>query len=70
MFDYIGISGTLEDRVCEYADHLHEHFLHPVRMQNGRYMPSTAPGYSIEMKPDSIREFTFPDGPAWSGPQG
>lgn len=65
MLDYIAISGTLEDRVCEYADHLHEHFVNPLQMNNGRYMPPTAPGYSIEMKPESLREYAFPDGPAW-----
>jgi L-fuconate dehydratase len=70
MFDYIAISGSLEDRVCEYSDHLHEHFLHPVRMRNGRYMPPTAPGYSIEMKPETFAEFAFPDGPAWANAAG
>jgi L-fuconate dehydratase len=70
MFDYIAISGSLEDRVCEYSDHLHEHFLHPVQMQNGRYVPPAAPGYSIEMKPESLVEYAFPDGPAWSRDKG
>lgn len=65
MFDYIAISGSLEDRMTEYAAHLHEHFKDPVVMKNGRYMPPTAPGYSIEMLPQSIVEFTFPHGPAW-----
>lgn len=65
MFDYIAISGSLEDRMTEYAAHLHEHFKDPVVMKNGRYMPPTAPGYSIEMLPQSIAEFAFPHGPAW-----
>ena len=59
MIDYIAISGSLENRVCEYAAHLHEHFVHPVRMENGRYMPPTAPGYSIEMLPDSLDAYEF-----------
>lgn len=59
LIDYIAISGSLENRVCEYAAHLHEHFLHPVRMQNGRYMPPTAPGYSIEMHPASLDEYEY-----------
>lgn len=59
MIDYIAISGSLENRVSEYAAHLHEHFLHPVRMENGRYMPPAAPGYSIEMKPASLDEYEF-----------
>ena len=59
MIDYVAISGSLENRICEYAAHLHEHFLHPVRMQNGRYMPPTAPGYSIEMYPASLDRYEY-----------
>lgn len=66
MIDYICVSGSLENRLCEYAGHLHEHFEAPVQMRNGHYMPPTAPGYSITMKPDSIREYLYPNGPAWA----
>lgn len=66
MIDYVCISGTMEDRVVEYVDHLHEHFLDPVVMKNGRYMPPTAPGYSIEMKPQSLDDHEFPGGTVWS----
>lgn len=66
MIDYIAISGTLENRLTEYAGHLHEHFLHPVQMRNGRYLPPTAPGYSIEMYPESIADHTFPSGRVWN----
>ncbi|MFO1096619.1 MAG: enolase C-terminal domain-like protein, partial [Planctomycetaceae bacterium] len=59
MIDYVAISGSLENRVCEYAAHLHEHFVHPVRMVNGRYMPPSAPGYSIEMFPASLNEYEW-----------
>jgi L-fuconate dehydratase len=65
MFDYIAVSGSLEGRVIEYVDHLHEHFVDPVVIRHGRYMPPTAPGYSITMKPESITAFTFPYGPLW-----
>ncbi len=54
LIDYICVSGSLDDRIVEYVDHLHEHFLDPVVIRNGRYMPPTAPGYSIEMKPASL----------------
>lgn len=54
LIDYICVSGSLQDRVLEYVDHLHEHFLHPVRMRAGRYMPPLEPGYSIEMRPESL----------------
>jgi L-fuconate dehydratase len=66
IFDYICVSGSLQDRVIEYVDHLHEHFLHPVRIQNGCYMPPLDPGYSIEMKPESLAMYAFPAGPVWS----
>ena len=65
MADYVCISASMEDRLVEYVEHLHEHFLNPVVMRNGRYMPPTAPGYSIEMKPESLDEHEFPNGPVW-----
>ncbi len=65
LFDFIAVSGSLENRLCEYADHLHEHFVNPLVMQHGHYMPPTAPGYSITMKPESLAEFEFPNGAAW-----
>jgi L-fuconate dehydratase len=67
MVDYLRISGSMEDRLIEYVDHLHEHFMAPVTMHRGRYMPPSAPGYSIEMKAASLDEFEFPTGSAWSG---
>jgi L-fuconate dehydratase len=67
MFDFIAVSGSMEGRFIEYVDHLHEHFVNPVRVHAGRYLVPDAPGYSITMKPDSLARFAFPDGPAWSG---
>jgi L-fuconate dehydratase len=66
IFDYVYVSASLESRILEYVDHLHEHFFDPVRIQNGRYMPPEMPGYSIEMKPESLDEFEFPVGRIWS----
>ncbi len=68
IFDYIAVSGSFENRVIEYVDHLHEHFVDPVKISNGRYMPPEAPGYSISMKPASLAEFEFPNGVAWAAP--
>lgn len=65
LIDYICIGASLEDRLAEYSDHLHEHFVNEIVMRDGHYMPPTAPGYSTEMKPDSIDEFEFPGGAAW-----
>ncbi|WP_174912664.1 enolase C-terminal domain-like protein [Burkholderia diffusa] len=65
MFDYIAVSGSLERRVLEYVDHLHEHFEAPIVIRRGRYMPQEAPGYGVTMKPASLDAFTYPDGPEW-----
>jgi L-fuconate dehydratase len=54
FFDYLRVSCSMEDRVIEYVDHLHEHFLDPVRILRGRYQMPTQPGYSIEMKPGTL----------------
>jgi L-fuconate dehydratase len=65
MFDYVAVGATFDDRVCEFVDHLHEHFVDPVRVVRGRYLAPTTPGYSIEIRPESLSEFAFPDGPGW-----
>ena len=66
LFDYLRVSTTMKDRVIEYVDHLHEHFLDPVVIRNGRYMPPQKPGYSIEIYQESLERYAFPDGDAWS----
>jgi L-fuconate dehydratase len=63
IFDYICVSASLEDRVVEYVDHLHEHFVDPVVIRNGRYMPPTAPGYSITMRPETLVTYAYPSSP-------
>lgn len=65
MIDYICISGSLENRMIEYVDHLHEHFEDPVIIKNGNYMPPSAPGYSITLKNNVFDLYTFPDGKIW-----
>jgi L-fuconate dehydratase len=65
IFDYLRVGTSLEGRMVEYVDHLHEHFVDPVDATGGRYRLPTAPGYSVAMKPESVAEFSFPDGPAW-----
>lgn len=59
MIDYVSIAGTREGRVVEYVDHLHEHFKEPCVVRNAAYMPPTAPGFSIEMKPATLEDFQF-----------
>ena len=64
-FDFIGIAGTMEGRVIEFVDHLHEHFEEPVTVRGGRYLHPMKPGYSITIKADSRRRYRFPDGEIW-----
>jgi L-fuconate dehydratase len=65
LFDYVCAGASLEGRMLEYVDHLHEHFLDPVRMRDGRYVPPEQPGYSAAIRGDSLDEFEFPGGSAW-----
>ena len=64
--DYIAVSGNLENRVLEYVDHLHDHFLDPVRTKDGRYLTPQKPGFSVQMKANSISNHTFPTGKVWA----
>lgn len=65
LFDYIAVSGSLDGRVLEYVDHLHEHFVDPVSIRRGRYLVPEAPGYSITMQDASLADHRYPDGAAW-----
>ncbi|HVJ42966.1 MAG TPA: L-fuconate dehydratase [Dongiaceae bacterium] len=66
MIDYVCVSASVENRVLEFVDHLHEHFVDPVVVRNGHYMPPHQPGYSITMKPASLDEFEYGKGKAWT----
>ncbi|MFD7861180.1 enolase C-terminal domain-like protein [Streptomyces sp. NPDC059783] len=65
MFDYVAVSGSWEDRVIEYVDHLHEHFVDPTVITSGRYTAPAAPGFSARMHPESITAHRFPEGAVW-----
>ncbi|WP_234383274.1 enolase C-terminal domain-like protein [Streptomyces dysideae] len=65
MYDYVAVAGTTEDRVIEYVDHLHDHFLDPVMIRQGHYTAPTAPGFSAAMRPESIARYTYPGGTFW-----
>jgi L-fuconate dehydratase len=69
VFDYLRVSASLDGRMVEYVDHLHEHFTDPVQVEGGRYRLASRPGYSVTMRPESIGHYRFPDGPAWQGPR-
>jgi len=60
------VSGSMEGRMIEHVDHLHEHFEDPVEVVRGRYRPPQSPGLGARMWPESLRAFSYPDGPEWS----
>ena len=60
MIDYVCVSGTLDGRVAEYSDHLHEHLHDPVVMRAGCYMPPEMPGYGVRFTDAAIEHFSFP----------
>jgi L-fuconate dehydratase len=66
IFDYVAVSGSLEGRVTEYVDHLHEHFVDPCVVSNGAYLLPSAPGYSAEMHESALAEFSYPGGSYWA----
>ncbi|HTD95376.1 MAG TPA: enolase C-terminal domain-like protein [Edaphobacter sp.] len=67
-FDFLAVSASLDDRVIEFVDHLHEHFITPVRIRKGHYLLPQEPGYSIQIREESLTRFAYPTGEAWSNP--
>ena len=65
-FDFLRVSATMENRVTEYVDHLHEHFADPVKIRNAHYLLPEKPGYSAEIFPETLRDYSYPDGPVWN----
>jgi len=65
MADYVAISGSMEDRAIEYVDHLHEHFVDPVRIRHGRYLAPMKAGFSAQMVQASLTRFAYPNGAVW-----
>src|SRR6185503_10483861 len=63
--DYIAVSGSLDGRMIEYVDHLHEHFVDPVVIRDARYVLPARRGYSAEILPASLARYRFPDGDEW-----
>jgi L-fuconate dehydratase len=65
-FDFLSVSASMQNRVIEFVDHLHEHFLTPVHIRNGHYLLPTEPGYSIQIRDESLTRFAYPTGEAWN----
>ena len=59
MIDYVAISGSMQDRVIEYVDHLHEHFEDPCIIRDAAYQAPSAPGYSTTMRAEALETFRF-----------
>jgi L-fuconate dehydratase len=59
MFDFVAVSGSVENRYLEYVDHLHEHFVVPTDVRKGRYWPPSAPGNGMEMLAASVEQHLF-----------
>jgi len=66
-FNYASVAPSLDDVVVEYVDHLHEHFVDPVCVKDGRYLLPEGPGYSAQVHWASLERFRYPDGAEWSG---
>jgi L-fuconate dehydratase len=67
VIDYVCVSGSLDGRVIEYVDHLHEHFVDPVVIRDAHYVVPSRPGYSAQMLPESLERYRYPDGAEWAG---
>ncbi|KAK3091677.1 hypothetical protein FSP39_021800 [Pinctada imbricata] len=65
MFDFVAVSGSMENRMIEFADHLHEHMLAPVVLKGGRYQAPQTPGYVVGMHDKSLADFEYPNGAEW-----
>jgi L-fuconate dehydratase len=65
LFDAISVAPDITDRVVEYVDHLHEHFVHPVRIRRAAYVVPETPGYSADIHPETLSDYRYPDGPVW-----
>ncbi|ROL41169.1 Mitochondrial enolase superfamily member 1 [Anabarilius grahami] len=65
LFDYISVSASLSNRMCEYVDHLHEHFKSPTNIRNAHYIPPMDPGFSCEMLEESVKKHQYPEGEVW-----
>jgi L-fuconate dehydratase len=70
IVDYLCVSGSLEGRMIEYVDHLHEHFTDPVVVRDGAYQVPTMPGYSGQIHAASLARYRFPDGAVWRAEAG
>jgi L-fuconate dehydratase len=62
MIDFVVVSARWDEAMCEHAGQLHEHFLNPIKIERGRYKAPIEPGFSAQMKPQSIAEHIWRKG--------
>lgn len=65
MFDAVAVTGHHDQRIVEYVDHLHEHFLEPAKVVAGAYRAPVLPGGGAHMKDESIQKYIYPSGSYW-----
>ncbi|MHC4375241.1 MAG: L-fuconate dehydratase [Planctomycetota bacterium] len=65
MIDHLSIGARTDDRIAEFVDHLHEHFVNPCVVKDGAYTLPQAPGYSIDMHFQSLERYAYPHGAVW-----
>ncbi|MEZ5978380.1 MAG: enolase C-terminal domain-like protein [Planctomycetota bacterium] len=65
-FDFVALTGTTDDRMCEYVSHLDEHVENLAVVERGRYRAPSWNGYGARLRPQSVAEHAFPHGPLWS----
>jgi L-fuconate dehydratase len=66
MWDFVAVSGSMENRMTEYVPHLNEHYAHPAVCKKGRYIAPQTAGYGCQMKEESLKRYEFPNGTYWS----
>jgi L-fuconate dehydratase len=59
MIDFVVVSGRWDEAMCEHAGQLHEHFVNPIKIEQGRYKVPLQTGFSAEMKPESIAKHAY-----------
>lgn len=65
IFDQIAVGASSAGRVVEWLHFLQDVLVTPINVVKCRYMPPAAPGFGVELTQAALREFRYPDGPAW-----
>ena len=66
MWDFLAVSGRMDDRVTEFVDHLHEHFVDPVVMRARPLHRARGARLQQHDHARGARGLPVPDGPVWT----